>query len=481
MLDVNKILRGAGFGGEDYGKIVRATVGYAQAHTDATKADVIAFAAQQAAPKPVKINMLEKARMISLFPPAGGAFERGAMDQMDTVARLPVYLAGALMPDAHQGYAMPVGGVANLENAIAPWLVGVDIGCGMTVLFFQMANDDSTRFYVERAVKYIGRFGRNVCDEPQDHPILHDPLWQTNPVLKGLHAKACAQLGSSGSGNHFLAINRVDGYPNLFALILHSGSRGTGAKVADYYCKLAEVACPANVAKGYGYFAFDSDEGQEYYAAMNLMAEWARVNHQIIIGRFIALAKDYIQPLDAADMLFVHANAYVKDALAAQQRVDVKVRTSRGQDRFQFTVLQNFHNIAIKVGETADGKAILRHHKGSTPAKAGQYGIVPGSSGTASYITVGLGNAAGLESSPHGAGRARSRTATKAIHDEAFVQAWLVEHDIHVHGVAPDETLLAYKDIETVMAGGAALFEPVIKLLPMFSMMDAGESDDGGG
>lgn len=806
-MDVNKVLRNAGFGGEDYGKIVRAAIGYAQVNKDATKADIIAFAHTQAAPKPVKINMLEKAKKIALFPPAGGAFERGAMDQMDTVARLPVYMAGALMPDAHQGYAMPVGGVCDLLNAIAPWLVGVDIGCftgdtkiplldgknhpiaelaqrtdsfpvyackpdgkivvtlatahktrtaaklveveldngeritctpdhqfmlrdgsyaeaqfltsgvslmpfyskldkegytrvqqnysgawqrahwmvarsgllgkiphydnqkviihhidfgkdnndpenlvfmgdsehstyhreivernqhwqspefeanrkiaiakkaqtaegyayfaergrknfkkfwtekhdeamansagngergkkyliaynqsdatrakgqergkqthacnicgeevksyiglynhrrrqhgitgklnnhkvvdvrtidrtedvyclnvpeygnfalsagvfvhncGMSTFFFTMdESNPGNRFYVERAITHIGRFGRNVCQEPQDHPVLHDPLWQTNPVLKSLYGKACAQLGSSGSGNHYLAINKVDGCKNLYAFMLHSGSRGTGAKVADYYCKLAEVACPANVTKGYGYFAFDSQEGKDYYAAMNLMAAWARANHQVIIGRFLALAKDYIKPLDAAEVLFTYANAEMVDAQRAQQQVDVTVQTTRGRDRFKFTVLQNFHNIAIRVGETAEDKAILRHHKGSTPAKAGQYGIVPGSSGTPSYITIGLGNVDGLESSPHGAGRARSRTATKAIHDEQFFQVWMLEHDIHFHGVAPDETMIAYKDIETVIQGGSALFKPVIKLLPVFSMMDAGESDDG--
>jgi hypothetical protein len=198
-MNVNKVLRNAGFGGDKFGELARSAVSYVARFPDTTEDELVQWATvRDVRNEMARPGMKKEAGTVTFFPPKDGAFEAGALEQMYTVAKLPVFKRGAMMPDGHQGYAMPIGGVADLVNAISPNLVGVDIGCGMTVTFFWMR--DEYREIVEDALQHIGRFGFNVCESPQDHPVLHDPLWQTNPVLRGLHEKAKAQFGSSGGG-----------------------------------------------------------------------------------------------------------------------------------------------------------------------------------------------------------------------------------------------------------------------------------------
>jgi tRNA-splicing ligase RtcB len=368
--------------------------------------------------------------------------EPGALAQMETALRLPIAVRGALLPDAHQGYALPIGGVFAAHRAVAPAMVGVDIGCRMHCTILDIEPDAA---YAERArlfdtLKRVTTFGAGAPRRYRaDHPILDDPRWRLTAQLRGLRAKAEAQLGTSGGGNHFaeLVIGerlRADlpGIPERFcALLTHSGSRGVGFAVANHYMRLAarETARRAHVPKMYEWLDIDSEAGQEYLAAMELCGDFARANHEVIHALFTR-----------------HAGLGVR------------------------TVVQNHHNFAWRVGD------LVIHRKGATPAAAGELGIIPGSMASASYIVVGLGAPESLESSSHGAGRRGSRTWARNTISLREVRALLAERDVLAEGLAADEAPQAYKDIERVvrLQEEAGLIARVARLRPIAVLM-AGE------
>jgi tRNA-splicing ligase RtcB len=282
--------------------------------------------------------------------------------------------------------------------------------------------------------------------ERRDHPVMGDPLWQELPHVKKFYSKAWEQLGSSGGGNHFFdaligeVIEKVDWLQlepgdEFVAIMTHSGSRGTGHNLATHYIKLAaqETRRVAKfIPKGYEWLDTTTDAGQEYLKVMNLMGRYAQANHHLIHRHFLK-----------------HAGL-----------------SSLGQ-------FENHHNFAW-VQE--DGAVI--HRKGATPAAKGQVGLIPGTSGTASYIVEGLGNADSLNSSAHGAGRPFSRTEAKRRHDETYVKNWMKQQDVWHFGLEKDETLLAYKDIERVMSLQRELVKPIARMFPKIVIM-GGRSDDG--
>lgn len=205
--------------------------------------------------------------------------------------------------------------------------------------------------------------------------------------------------------------------------------------MATYYVKLAEqetARIARGIPKGYEWLSLETDAGREYLQVMTLMGRYAQANHHLIHDLFL------------------------------------KRTGLTGLARYE-----NHHNFAW-LGP--DGTVI--HRKGATPAATGQVGIIPGSSGTPSYLVEGLGNSASLESSSHGAGRPFSRSEAKRRHDEALFQQWMAENDILHIGVSPDETLLAYKDIDRVMALQSDLVRPAARMLPAVVIM-GGTSDDG--
>jgi tRNA-splicing ligase RtcB len=274
---------------------------------------------------------------------------------------------------------------------------------------------------------------------------MDDPLWRELPHLKPMHSLAGQQLGSSGGGNHFFdalvgeVIEPTNWLPlrpgqEFVALMTHSGSRGAGHKLATHYAGLAEretAAVARGIPKGYEWLSTLSEAGQEYLAVMELMGRYAQANHHLIHDHFLR-------------------------------------RTGlTGLARYE-----NHHNFAW-----VEGSQVV-HRKGATPAALGQVGIIPGSSGTASYLVEGLGNPASLNSSSHGAGRPYSRSEAKRRHDPVFVAEWMKAQDILTFGLAPDEALTAYKDIERVMALQQELVRPVARMLPKVVIM-GGASDDG--
>ncbi len=458
--------------GDKFGQI-------AQACASMTKAGMSqqAVEAKLAAQYPlvVKRGLADKPAYYATFAPDGMPYESSTYDQMNLVARLPVYAGGALMPDAHPGYGLPVGGVCLLNNAIAPNLIGVDIACRVTCTLFLMAR--SAFEQAKATLRAISRFGFATLegDNAQDHPVMDDALWYDNQLLHGLKGKAYDQLGSSGSGNHFLDLCEVETdqvYPNgqkLYALVSHSGSRGVGAQVGKYYSKLAAANCPDDVPADYSYFDADSELGKEYWNVMQLMGRYAQACHHIIHARFYAAMGDLAR--NVSFQVNLHFDEHAEMLRQVYCKVD-------GRSHYKsLWILENHHNFAWRVVE--DEQVYYIHRKGATPAGKGQYGIIPGSSGSNIYLVVGQGHPDGLQSTSHGAGRMRSRSATAKLHDPAAVAAHYAAFGTETFGVAPDETVFAYKSIDKVMAAQRDLATIVGTLKPVFVVMGGIESDDG--
>lgn len=378
--------------------------------------------------------------------------EPGASAQMDVAMKLPVTVAGALMPDAHQGYGLPIGGVLATNNAIIPYGVGVDIGCRMALSVF----DIPEAHFTEHAAKYkreliawtsFGAGARWTGKWKADHAVLSRSEFNSIPVLKKLHDKAASQLGTSGGGNHFVEWGIIefdvdDEGLNIkagkyLALLTHSGSRGLGAMTAGHYTKLAKELCKLpKEAANLAYLDMNSAEGQEYWMAMNLAGDYASACHEVIHQRLTT---------------------------AIGGTVLAKV--------------ENHHNFAWK--ETLDGKEVIVHRKGATPAAVGVLGIIPGSMTAPGFLVRGKGNHDAINSASHGAGRQMSRTQSikNITHDE--MRKVLKDHGVTLIGAGLDEAPMAYKNIETVMAAQQDLVSVVAKFTPkMVRMADDGSRED---
>ncbi|MGH7447677.1 MAG: RtcB family protein [Longimicrobiales bacterium] len=376
-----------------------------------------------------------------------------AIVQLENAMRLPVTIAGALMPDAHVGYGIPIGGVVALENAVAPYMVGVDIACRMHMSIFagdhlDLLANASRRDQLKRAMREESRFGIGVGfdgRERRDHAVMDDADWSLTKAIAHLKEKAWSQLGTSGSGNHFLdagvLIPESDEAARLlgiepgrehFAFMSHSGSRGAGAQIADFYSRLAQQLTPLpSELRHLAWLPLDTEPGQEYWRAMNLMGRYAQANHE---------------------SLHRHLQKHLK--LRAMVEFD------------------NHHNFAWK--ETlADGTVAYVHRKGATPAGAGVIGIIPGSQGHDSFIVRGRGNALSLNSASHGAGRVMSRKQAKTTIPKADRDRWLKERDIELMNAGMDEAPQAYKDIRRVLNEQSDLVEVLATFRPRVVLMAA--------
>src|SRR5262245_4230457 len=312
----------------------------------------------------------------------GAGLEPGAVQQLADACRLPVAVRGALMPDAHPGYGLPIGGVLATRGAVIPYAVGVDIACRMklTVLDLPVSSLAEQPDRLRQAIGTETRFGvGSEFHQRRDHAVLERD-WNVSPVTRRLRDKAWAQLGTSGSGNHFVefGVFRVE-HRELslepgehLALLSHSGSRGTGAEVAGHYSRRAKELHPELPPrlKNLAWLDLDSADGQEYWAAMELMGQYAAANHACI-------------------------HRHIARHLGARVLLD----------------LENHHNFAWK--ERHDGEDVIVHRKGATPAGQGVIGIIPGSMASTTYVVRGKGSAASMNSAAHGAGRVMSRAAAR--------------------------------------------------------------------
>jgi tRNA-splicing ligase RtcB len=370
--------------------------------------------------------------------------EEGAMQQMYTAAKLPVAVAGALMPDAHSGYGLPIGGVLATENAVIPYGVGVDIGCRMCLSIFDINPKELTQkeSYFAREINEATLFGSGQqFDTASNHEVMENELFYQLPVLKNLHGRAWKQLGSSGSGNHFVEFGVVEiaekdavlgiDAGNYMGLLSHSGSRALGANIANHYTKIAISKCRLpNEAKNLAWLNLDEEEGMEYWLAMNLAGDYASACHHII---------------------------------------HEKIAKQLG--RKPLTMVENHHNFAWK--EIYEGKELIVHRKGATPAGKDVLGIIPGSMTADGFIVKGKGELASVNSASHGAGRKMSRTkAIASVTDKQFKDE-LKKFGVKLLGGGLDESPFAYKDIEVVMQSQKALVDVVGKFTPKIVKMSA--------
>lgn len=382
----------------------------------------------------------------------GENIEKGALDQMHNATRLPVAVSGALMPDAHQGYGLPIGGVLATEGAVIPYAVGVDIACRMKLSVFDVPAAEMKKLNnaLLNALRRETVFGTGAAHKrPLEHQVMECD-WECSPVTRRALEKARGQLGTSGSGNHFVEFGVLTvgqstkdeefslAPGEYLALLSHSGSRGAGAMVAQHYSQLARALHP-ELPPELSYLAWldlDSDPGREYWAAMELMGQYASANHALI-HRKIA------------------------------RNLGAKVLAG----------VENHHNFAWK--ETHGGKEVIVHRKGATPAAAGVLGVIPGSMATPGFVVRGRGVEASLDSASHGAGRRMSRTAAREQYRWSHIKPELEAAGVQLLSAGIDENPHAYKDIHEVMRQQADLVEVVARFDPkIVRMADAGEKPE---
>jgi tRNA-splicing ligase RtcB len=369
--------------------------------------------------------------------------EEGAINQMYQAAKLPVAVAGALMPDAHHGYGLPIGGVLATENAIIPYGVGVDIGCRMCLSVFDIDPKEllQRESFFTRELNEATLFGAGRQFEISGkHEVLDRKEFDEIKMLKALQAKAARQLGSSGSGNHFVEFGEIEisdedeilgiAPGKYLGLLSHSGSRGLGAIIAGHYTQLAKQKrqLPGEV-KNLAWLNLDEEEGMEYWLAMNLAGDYASANHHII-----------------------HA----------------KIAKQLG--RKPIKMVENHHNFAWK--EMYQGREVIVHRKGATPAGENVLGIIPGSMTAPGFIVKGKGEFSSLSSASHGAGRKLSRTSALNSITQNALKNELDKHGVTLLGGGLDEAPLAYKDIDEVMQSQLHLVEAVGKFIPKIVKMD---------
>lgn len=375
----------------------------------------------------------------------GADLEPTAIDQMRAAAALPVAVAGALMPDAHPGFGLPIGGVLATDNAVIPYAVGVDIACRMriTVLDTPPTALRGETKRLTNAIERETRFGIGAhFDKPHQHDVL-DADWSVSPVTRSNKDKARAQLGTSGSGNHFVEFGVLSlPAPDLgleagdyLALLSHSGSRGSGAAVCDHYSKLAMSLHPElpKDQKQLAWLKLDTEPGQEYWQAMNLMGQYAAANHELI-------HKSIARNLGARALAHV----------------------------------ENHHNFAWI--EEHMGLNLVVHRKGATPAGKDVLGVIPGSMTAPAFVVRGRGSEDSLLSASHGAGRIMSRTEAKKRFTWSDLKRHLEEKQVNLISAGLDESPFVYKDIHEVMAAQTDLVEVVATFEPrLVKMAPAGE------
>ena len=382
----------------------------------------------------------------------GSGLEPEAVKQMANACALPVSVAGALMPDAHVGYGLPIGGVLATENVVIPYAVGVDIACRMKMTVFdRKANTIAgQKDRLASILEGETRFGVGAkFQQRRDHDVM-DEDWSVSPITERFRDKAWAQLGTSGSGNHFVEFGEfsVDAEQaralgiepgEYVALLSHSGSRGTGAQVCQHYSRIAmdrHTELPKEL-KHLAWLSVDETAGQEYWAAMNLMGHYAAANHALI-------------------------HKYIARKLGAEVILDI----------------ENHHNFAWKERHVVDGeeRELIVHRKGATPAGVGVMGIIPGSMASPGFVVRGKGEPDSLDSASHGAGRVMSRTKAKQSFTWSAVKKLLVERDVTLLSAGLDEVPGVYKDIAQVMAAQTDLVDVLGRFDPkLVKMCPAGD------
>ncbi len=360
--------------------------------------------------------------------------DEAALQQARNLANLSVtYKWVAIMPDCHKGFGMPIGGVLATEDVIIPNAVGVDIGCGMCAVKTSLTSINKKD--LSTIVKHLYH---RIPKGRKHHK--HRQKWEGFDVAPAVDIiqqeldNARYQLGTLGGGNHFIEIQK--GSDGHIWLMLHSGSRNFGLKIANAfhqkavkYCDDKKIELPN---KSLAWLPMETSEGQAYFEAMNFALNFSKANRYAMLE---AVKKIIIETVD----------------------------------KVQFGDIINIHHNYAAV-EKHYGKEVVVHRKGATSAKPGQTGIIPGSQGTASYIVKGKGNPESFMSCSHGAGRKMGRKqAIRTLNMEKEIE--FLDNSGIIHAVRTknnlDEAAGAYKDIDIVMKNQEDLVAIVTQLLPL--------------
>ncbi len=366
-----------------------------------------------------------------------------AYQQMQTAMKLPIVRRGALLPDSHLGYGLPIGAALATEDSIIPFAIGMDIGCRMSLTIY----DVTERFFKMHEHKFKQSiidntaFGlsNTISSGLQEHPFLDRDVFHQTALLSRLKSKGAKQLGSSGSGNHFVEWGIVEITEDdlsllptgkYIGLLAHSGSRGFGASIAKFYSDLAkeQSRLPHNM-RHLGWLDLKETNGQEYWMSMNLAGDYAKACHDQI-------HKNVAKPLGLKPLMKI----------------------------------ENHHNFAWK--EIVDGKEMIVHRKGSTPAGRDVLGLIPGSMTDPGFIVKGKGNEASICSASHGAGRKCSRKETISNNTKSEMRKELRNKRVTLIGGALDESPYAYKSLEKVMSYQNELVDIIGKFYPRIVRMD---------
>ena len=357
-----------------------------------------------------------------------GDVEDGALSQAKDIANLPfAFKHVAIMPDTHQGYGMPIGGVLATRGVVVPNAVGVDIGCGMRAVKteLQEVGDIKSLMGKIREVVPLGfdhhkdDQGWEGFDNAPNEIIVHQEL-----------GSARKQLGTLGGGNHFIEIEK--GSDGFVWLMLHSGSRNFGYKIANHYHKEAQKLCERWYSdvpnKDLAFLPIEEPEAKQYWTAMTYALEFAKANRRAMMNRILE----------------------VWGCDVGEEAIDIH------------------HNYAA--WENHFNQNVIVHRKGATLARENTIGIIPGSQGTKSYIVRGKGNSESFNSCSHGAGRKMGRKeASRNLNLEDEIKR-LDDQGI-IHGIRNvrdlDEAAGAYKDIGEVMKAQEDLVEILVELQPL--------------
>lgn len=365
------------------------------------------------------------------------------LQQMYVAMKLPVTVKGALMADAHLGYGLPIGGVVAAYNAVMPYGVGMDIGCRMCLSVYpeppgilETHRDNLKKILIENT-----RFGLGEFNDIGNHELMERKEFSEIKFLKDLQKTFYTQLGTSGHGNHFVDVGYVvvnEQTSDLgllpgeyFAILSHSGSRNFGAAIAKHYTTVARQKLGIT---GEGallaWLDLDSEEGQEYWLAMTLAGDYSAANHRIIHQK-------------------------LSKALGSKP----------------IKIVENHHNFAWKE-KLSDGKSLIIHRKGATPANKGDVGIIPGNMVSPAFIVSGKGNEESLNSASHGAGRLYSRRKAKSLFTTEKLKKVLKQHNVELIGGALDESPASYKDIHQVMEAQKDLVNVMALFYPKIVRME---------
>lgn len=380
--------------------------------------------------------------------------EEGALEQAKNLANLPfAYHHIALMPDCHQGYGMPIGGVLATEGVVIPNAVGVDIGCGMCAVKTSLTGiDTETLKKIMGEIRKVVPVGFNKHKELQDRKLMpkcnaditnaawHTPLSNRLPICSKEYNNALRSLGTLGGGNHFIEIQK--GNDGHIWIMIHSGSRNLGLKVADHYNKIAKKINKkyfSSVPEKYdlAFLPLDSEEGKSYLKEMNYCVDYALANRKLMMNRIIEIFKKEILGFEYPEIKF----------------------------KPMLNIAHNYASI-----ENHFGKNAVVHRKGATLARDDTIGIIPSSQGTKSYIVKGKGNPDSFTSCSHGAGRKMSRTEARKSLDLEKEKRILDDQGV-IHGIRSekdlDEASSVYKDINEVMENQKDLVEILVELTPL--------------